>query len=174
MRRERLRPGRTPRSSAVPAYGLVLVFLAMGCAGMAGVSEVSRTYWREDLGRLNPATLAAGVQLIVQKHSLRIDRREQSVQELYYETNWVPREVVAEEEVRGVSNARNRIVIRGRALEPEFGGGNVYRIVWELQNEVTTQIGRGWHPGALPESVKESYRQVYADLFMEVRTGVKR
>lgn len=35
-----------------------------GCAGMPGVREVSQTYWREDLGRLNPATLAAGVQLI--------------------------------------------------------------------------------------------------------------
>ncbi len=162
------------RPAAVPACVLVLAALTAGCAGMLGVREVSRTYWREDLGRLNPATLAAGVQMIIQKHSFRLDRREQSPSELYYESNWLERPVVAEEQLRGVTNARNRFVIRGRALEPEFGGGNVYRITWELQNEVTTSLGRGWHPGVLPESVKEDYRPVYADLFMEVRTGVRR
>ena len=136
--------------------------------------EATRSYWREDLGRLNPATLAAGVEMIIQKHSLRIDRREQSAQELYYESNWVERSVLVEESLVGVTNARNRFVIRGRALEPEFGGGTVYRVTWELHNEVTTRIGRGWHPAVLPEAVKEDFQPVYADLFMEVRTGVKR
>ncbi len=176
MRRERPRPGMSSRPSAVPVCVVLLTVLMAGCVGTMGVSEVTRNYWREDLGRLTPATLESGVQLIVQKHSFRLNRREQSVQELYYESNWVEREVVAEEEVRGVSNARNRFVLRGRALEPEFGGGAVYRITWELQNEVTSRdrVGRGWHPAPLPGSVKEDFRQVYADLFMEVRTGVKR
>ncbi len=151
-----------------------MAVLSSGCAALAGVREYSRTYWREDMGRMTPATLDAGVQMIIRKHAFRIDRREQSTQELYYESNWVERQVVAEEEVRGVSNARNRFVLRGRALEPEFGGGAVYRVIWELQNEVTTRIGRGWHPGALPEAVREEFRQVYDDLFMEVRTGVRR
>ena len=126
------------------------------------------------MGRLNRETLDAGLQKILEKHALRIDRREQSAQGLYYESNWVERPVVAEEDLRGVRNARNRFVIRGQALEWEWDHRSVFRITWELQNEVTTTIGRGWHPAPLPESVKEEFRPVYADLFMEVRTGVKR
>lgn len=176
MRREQPRPGMRSRPSAAPVCVVLLAVLMAGCVGAMGVSEVARNYWREDMGRITPATLDAGVRMIIQKHSFRLDRREQSVQELYYESNWVEREVVAEEEVRGVSNARNRFVLRGRALEPELGGGAVYRITWELQNEVTSRdrVDRGWHPGPLPESVREDFQQVYADLFMEVRTGVKR
>ena len=145
-----------------------------GCASSWGVREVAQTYWREDMGRLNQATLDAGLQKILEKHALRLDRRERSNQGIHYESNWIERSVQAEEHVRGVRNARNRFVIRGQALEFEWDARNVYRITWELQNEVTTTIGRGWHPATLPESVKEDFRRIYADLFMEVRTGVKR
>lgn len=131
-------------------------------------------HWREDMGRLNQATLEAGLDKIIRKHALRINRQEQSSQEIYYESNWVEREVVAEEQLRGVTNARNRFVLRGNTLEHEWDVVIVYRVTWELQNEVTTATGRGWFPAALPESVRNDFRPVYDDLFMEVRTGVKR
>lgn len=172
--REQPRPVKLSRPPAVPVLCLILALLTQACAGMAGVREVSQTYWREDMGRINPPTLQAGLQKIIQKYALRIDRREQTAQEIYFETNWIERPVMAEEQLRGVASARNRVVLRGRALEEELGGGNVFRVIWELQNEVTTQIGRGWHPGVLPAAVKEDFLPVYNDLFMEVRTGVKR
>lgn len=171
----RVRAGSGRRSATgVPAAVAVLACGTLwGCA-TGGVASQAREIWREDMGRVTRVTLETGLDKIVRKHALQIARTQDSSREIYYETLWINREVLAEEEARGVTNARNRIVLKGRRLESTMAGAGVYRITWELENEVTEVGVEGWHPDAVPGQVVEEFRPVYSDLMLEVRTGLIR
>ena len=144
-----------------------------GCAS-GGVSGYAETLWREDLGRITQATLEDGLDKMIRKHALQLDRNQPSGRDLYYELGWRTRDIFAREEAIGVTKARNRIVIRGRMIEASLDGSGVYRFTWELENEVATTDTPEWHPNAIPEEVVEQYRPIYSDLMLEVRTGVGR
>lgn len=152
---------------------VALVVLLLGISGCAstGPGALSGSVWREDLGRLNQATIEEALRKIMQKHSLRLDQRYDQGREVRWELNWIPREVVADEEVRGITSARNRIVIRG----VESGAANVdnYRMTWELQNEVISMANANWHPDIVPAAARDSFGPVYTDLMLEVRTGIR-
>ncbi len=168
-------PGRTGwnlrRALAVGAP--LLCALAAGCA-TGGVSSQNANLWREDMGRVTRATLETGLDKIVRKYALQIARTQDSSREIYYETIWTEREVMADEQTQGVTHARNRILLKGRRLESTMGGSGVYRITWELENEVTSMGIEGWHPDRVPEQVVEEYRPIYSDLMLEIRTGLIR
>ena len=167
-----MRGGGWPSAGRLAALA---VLAAAGCASGGGGSSALEDLWREDLGRMTKATLDAGLGKITQKYTLRVDRNEQRPREFYYELAWMPRDVVAEEELLGVTNARNRIVLRGQLLEGGFGAGSEsYRVTWELYNEITSATQTAWHPGKIPEVVVEEFRPIFSDLSMEVRTGMWR
>ncbi|MCY4573931.1 MAG: hypothetical protein OXF01_14140 [Gemmatimonadetes bacterium] len=154
---------------AAPA---LLAFVLAVIAGCATAGAVAQNFWREDLGSLNQATIEAALTKIIQKHSLQLNQVYDQGGEIRWELTWISREVVAEEELRGVTNARNRIVIRG--VESRVGNVDNYRMTWELANEVTTESNGNWHPAIVPASVIAEFQPVYADLTLEVRTGVRR
>lgn len=161
-------------SRRVLAVGVALVcVLAAGCA-TGGVSSQNANLWREDMGRVTRVTLETGLDKIVRKYALQIARRQDSSREIYFETLWGERDVLADEQARGVTHARNRILVKGRRLESTMGGAGVYRITWELENEVTSMGIEGWHPDVVPEQVIADYRDIYSDLMLEVRTGLIR
>ena len=152
--------------TGLPAL-LLLCVVALGCASGGGVASRSQQHWREDIGRVTRGTLERGLEKIVLKHALQMNRTEAGGREIYYETQWMTREVLASEQARGVTNARNRIVLTGRQSM------QVYRVTWELQNEVTSVSADGWHPDVLPPEVIERFRPIYSDLMLEVRTGIR-
>lgn len=141
---------------------------ASGCAS-GGVQAYADTLWREDMGRITRGTLEDGLDKMIRKYALALDRSEEAARDLYYETAWDTRDILAAEELQGVTHARNRIVIHGRRLE-----AGVFRFNWEVQNQVTTAEIPEWHANAIPPEVVEEYRPIYSDLMLEVRTGVRR
>ena len=163
--------GKTRRMLVV---GVVATSLLSGGCATGGVSGRSANLWREDMGRVTRVTLETGLDKIVRKYALQIARTQDSSREIYYETIWTEREVFADEEARGVTHARNRILLKGRRLESTMAGAGVYRITWELENEVTSMAAEGWHPDVVPDEVIEDYRNIYSDLMLEVRTGLIR
>ena len=92
---------------------LAVLLLGIAACVSTGGGPVSQNFWREDLGRMNTLTIDEALAKIAQKHSLVLQNRFDVGGEVRWELTWMPRNVVAEEEVRGVTNARNRIVIRG-------------------------------------------------------------
>ena len=151
---------------------VALAVVLLGIAGCATTGPVAQNYWRESLGLLNQATIEDALAKVIQKHSLRLQDRNDLGGEVRWELGWISRDVVAEEQVRGVTNARNRIVIRG--VESSAGNEDNYRMTWELANEVTTETNGNWHPDIVPAAVIAEFRPVYTDLMLEVRTGVRR
>lgn len=142
--------------------------LLSGCAS-GGVQAYTETLWREDMGRITRGTLEDGLDKMIRKYGLQLNRQEEAARDLYYETVWTTRDILAVEEAQGVNGARNRIVIQGRRLE-----AGVFRFSWELQNQVTTASTPEWHAHLIPPEVVEEYRPIYSDLMLEVRTGVRR
>ncbi len=112
---------------------------------------------------------------VFRKHSIEM-RREQAEmgdREIRFESVWKARQVMATEEGAGVTGARSRIVINGSLLDLQSGGDGIYRVWWQVENEVTSVANADWHRGPLPDQVREQYRPVLSDLELEVRTGIR-
>lgn len=132
--------------------------------------SVSESYWRTDIGRVTRSTLNSAVDKVFRKHSIELRREQSEVgdREIRFETVWTSRQVMATEEGTGVTGARTRIVINGSQVD-----GGLYRVWWQVENEVTSAANADWHPGPLPNEVREQYRPVLSDLELEVRTGIR-
>ena len=167
---------RVRRLSAIRrSLAALATVAAAGCASGGGAAARD-TVWREDLGRTSGASLADAIaRIIEQKHGLRIYRQDHSrPREVYYEMAWVPRDAVPAEEARGITGARNRIVLRGRLLERGMAESDrLFRVTWEVENEVTSVTATGWRPDVIPAEVVEHFRPILGDLAMEVRTGIR-
>lgn len=149
---------------------LVALSVSVGaCASAGGYQSMAQTHWREDMGRMNQSTMASGLDKVFRKYALQLAREVPTGRELYYESRWIPRELLATEEAGGTTAARNRVVIRGHLV----GGTGVYRFTWDLENEVTTAINDSWHPERVPPEVIEQFRPMYSDLTLETRTGIR-
>ena len=171
-------PGRTTASHPRIVLAWVAVVAAAGGFGVGcasgGVQGYTETLWREDMGRITQGTMEDGLDKMIRKYGLQLDRDDERGRDLYYELAWRTREILAEEETAGVTRARNRIVIRGRRLEDQFDGSGIFRFTWEVQNEVSTSDTPEWHARVIPAQVVEEYRPIYSDLSLEVRSGVRR
>ncbi len=149
------------------------------CAGWAcasgGVQEAAQQVWREDMGRIPLAALQSGMRRVFRKHDIYLAREDTSAPRTFlYETRWEQRDALAIEQAGGVTAARNRIVITGQRLESTgFGGGNVFRVTWEVENEVSAVGQEGWHPEVIHPETIEAFRRIFSDLELEVRTGVR-
>lgn len=144
---------------AVPAG----VALMAGACATGGPLANDDSLWREDMGLVSSAAWREGLNRVLRKYALQLYLVETQGTDLYFETGWETRELLAHEEAGNVTAARNRIVFRGRSV------GRDYQFSWELQNEVTTVEDENWRPGPLPEEVKEEYRTLYRELVMEIR-----
>lgn len=146
----------------------VVALAVAGCASGSG-SAFSDSYWRVEMGQTTDGALRAALDKVFRKHAVVV-RREQAQpgdRELRFETEWVLRDVLATEEGAGATGARNRIVIVAR----QGVGAGVYRLRWQVENEVTTAAVPEWHAGPLPQEVREQYRPVFSDLELEIRTA---
>lgn len=166
--------GRVVRPRIAAAVALSAALVAASSCATGGARSAADSRWREDLGRLNRGTLEAGLDKIFSKHAVQLIRDESTDRRLYYESRWVPREVVAAEEGLGTATGRNRIIIRGQRVEDSMSRGAIYRVTWEVENEVTTTTNPAWHPAMIPPEAIEKFRPVYTDLVLEVRTGLMR
>ena len=92
-----------------------------------------------------------------------------------YESQWMPRAPTPAEAAEGVTAARNRVMIRGRRIEGELDMvSSVYRVTFEVNNEVRSALLPDWHPGPMPDAPMERFRRVLSDMNLELRTGVRR
>ena len=138
--------------------------LMAGACATGGALANDDSLWREDMGLVSSAAWNQGLNRVLRKYALQLYLAETQGTDLYFETGWETRALLAHEEVGNVTAARNRLVFRGRNV------GRDYQFSWELQNEVTTVEDRNWHPGPLPDEVREEYRTtLYRDLVMEIR-----
>lgn len=104
---------------------------------------------------------------------LRRAQSDPGDRELRYESVWASRQVMATEEGAGVTGARNRIVLLATPLEVQFSGERLYRVRWEVENEVTSAQNPDWHVGPMATEVRSRFRPVFSDLELELRTGIR-
>lgn len=79
------------------------------------------------------------------------------------------------EMAQGVIEARNQVILDARFLEREMDmSEGVYRATFEVRNEIRTETAPDWHPGPMPQAVRDRFRRVYNDMRLEVATGIRR
>lgn len=154
------------------AGGLLLV--GLGACASSGGSEGSNVY-RENLGRVLATPLEEARDLIWGKHAIPVERRTESPQNIRVESQWMIRPPEPAEAAQGVIEARNRVILDARFLEREMDmSEGVYRATLEVRNQIRTETAPDWHPGPMPEAVRERFRRVYNDMRLEVATGIRR
>lgn len=153
------------------AVGLLLVVGACASAGGGGGGDV----YRENLGRVLLGPLEEARLLIWNKHGIPVEREERGGQDVRVESTWMPRAPEPAEAAAGVVEARNRVVLDARFLEREMDmSDGVYRVTFEVRNQIRTESIPDWHPGPMPDVVRERFQRVYNDMRLEVATGVRR
>lgn len=162
----------TKRPGAGIGLLVALVILLGGCASTGG-QERSSTDYSENMGRVLYSTLMEGMQTILPRYNLALERREEQFSTLHFQTEWKPREVTAEEEQNNVIQAQERLVLRGRRTGTEPDGEGLFRVRLEAQNRVRSRSRSDWHPAPVPDEFVERWREIATELTLEIRTGVR-
>jgi hypothetical protein len=143
------------------------------CASGGGTGGTA--VYRENLGRVLAGPLEEARLLIWGKHAIPMEREQRSSQNIRVESVWMMRGPEPSEAAAGVLEARNRVILDARALEREMDmSEGPYRATLEVRNEVRSETVPDWHPGPMPDAVRERFREVYNDMRLEVATGVRR
>ena len=160
---------------------LPVLVLAAGCASGGGGSGGAAvgTYTR-DFGRLLLPTLDEARQKIWSKHNWHVRRQQIEYQNIYWESEWRPFNPPGGASFNAPTEARGRIVIRGRRVASELGTdasgspAGVYRVTYVGEYQVRGGPDPDWRPAPMPDEVREVFEEVAGDLALEVRTGVRR
>lgn len=164
--------GKRP-SRLLLALGLVLLFGVAGCATSGGGSR-GASVLRRDIGAVMVAPLTAAREKIFGRYTIPVLREEDTARSLYWESQWLPRNLTPEESAAGVTEARNRVFLRGNYVDERLDGTVVVRVRYEVENYVRTATDPEWHPGAMPPTVEERFDGIYKDLMLELRVGIIR
>lgn len=160
---------------AIRAVAITAAVAAGVGACATGGSAGGTAVYRENLGRVLAAPLEEARLLIWGKHAIPMEREQRSSQNIRVESVWIARSPEPSEAAAGVLEARNRVILDARALEREMDmSEGPYRATFEVRNEVRSETLPDWHPGPMPDAVRERFRQVYNDLRLEVAAGVRR
>ena len=154
---------------------LPCVLLLAGCAsagGSGGASSIDG--FQRDLGRLLVPTLAEARMKVWAKHNWHLRREQSETQNLYWESEWRAFNAPEGSAVTGPSEARGRIIIRGRRVAGELDGGAQFRVTMYGEYEVRGGASDQWRPASPSEDVERVFNTVAGDLSLEVRTGIRR
>jgi len=164
--------GKRPPRLLLP-LGLVLFFGVAGCATFGGGSS-GASVLRKDIGAVMIGPLATAREKVFGKHTIPVLREEDTARSLYWESQWLPRDLTPEETAAGVTEARNRVFLRGNYVDERLDGTVVVRVRYEVENYVRTTMDPEWHPGTMPPAVEERFDGIYTDLMLELRAGIIR
>lgn len=152
------------------------VLALAGCAsgGSAGSGANPSESYTRDFGRLLVPTLDEARLKVWAKHNWHVRREQVEYQNIYWESDWRPFNVPESMAITGPTEARGRIIIRGRRVADELDGRGLYRVTFVGEYQVRGGSSEQWRPGDIPEDAEDVFAQVAGDLALEVRTGVRR
>ena len=119
----------------VAAVGVAI--LGFGCASSRPRVEIG---YQRELGVVTEHDIRNALLPILTRHGFEIVRADGPPQ-IYVETQHRQRFPFSDEQEMGISNARNRILMRGRRVPQRTNMGDLYRVEIDIQNDV--QIGMG-------------------------------
>lgn len=148
------------------------VMILAACAS-GGTGGLSSRYTR-DLGRQLVPTLEEAVMKVWAKDNWHVQRQESTQTRVLWESQWRPFEPPAGPAVTGPTEARMRIIIRGRGMVAELDGGLQFRVTFDGVYEVRGGVSTDWRPAPAPDEAEDVFDQVFNDMSLEIRTGVRR
>ena len=148
------------------------VMILAACASGGGGGLSSR--YSRDLGRHLVPTLEEARLKVWAKHNWHLYREQSEQQNVYWESQWRPFNPPAGAAVTGPTEARMRIMIRGRRMVGELDGGAQFRVTLDGEYEVRGGSSTQWRPAPIPEEAEDVFDQVFNDMSLEIRTGVRR
>jgi uncharacterized lipoprotein len=120
------------------------------------------------VGRSTSTHLKQQLPDIIARHGYRVYRSTESATQLYWETDWLRREVLPSEADAGVLAAMVQLVFDGR----ERGG--VYTLQMRARSRIRTELQPDWVGTPAPPELAEALGRLKLDLEAEFGTGVRR
>ena len=158
------------RGAAWAALALIVIVSACASGGSRQGGLLREDLGRQVVYRVNDAQIE-----YFGKHQILIRRRLIEDRQFLFESPWMVRDIPAEEVARGVFEARNRVILRGRFIERGLDPGlNIFRVTFEVENEVRTEELTDFHPAPFPDEVRARFMALYDDLNLELNTGIRR
>ena len=152
------------------AAGIALTALACVSGGRAAMpsAEVTR-----EVGVASVTDFQRGVSAVLRRHGYEIIRTD-GPPTLYVETEWRTRPPMVDEADRGVSSARSRLLVRGRA-RTDIGTAEVlYTVHLTVETWVRVIGQEEWTRVPASPQVVESAQALTRELAMEMDVGARR
>ena len=119
------------------------VLALVGCAASGGGSNLQS--YRDQLGAATPGDLARETRLIFDRYQFEMERQDSSTTYQAYETRWLGRTPFQDELDSGVTEARTRLIVRGRARGGGGrGAGDVRQVEFFAENMVQLAGSTEW------------------------------
>ena len=150
--------------------GTALATLACVSGGRSAVPSAEVT---QEVGVASAADFQRGVPAVLRRNGYEIIRTD-GPPTLYVETEWRIRPPMADEAARGVSSARSRLLVRGRA-RGDIGTAEVLYTVHLIVETWVRVIGQEeWTRVPASPQVVESAQALTREMAMEMDVGARR
>lgn len=149
-----------------------LAIAALACASGARRAVPSAEVTR-DVGVASASDFQRGVPLVLRRNGYEIIRAD-GPPALYVETEWRTRHPYADEAERGVSRARFRVLVRGRARGDVGTAQPLYAVQLTLENWVSIIGQEEWTRVPASPQLVESAQALTRELAMEIDVGSRR
>ena len=152
------------------AAGIALAALACVSGGRAALpsAEVTR-----EVGVASATDFQRGVPAVLRRHGYEIIRTD-GPPTLYVETEWRTRPPMSDEADRGVSTARSRLLVRGRARNDIGTAEVLYTVHLTVETWVRVIGQEEWTRVPASPQVVESAQALTRELAMELDAGSRR
>lgn len=152
------------------AAGLALAALACVSGGRSGLPSAEVTH---EVGVASLADFQRGVPAVLRRRGYEIIRTD-GPPALYVETDWQMRQPFVDEAERGVTHARTRILIRGRARGEIGTAETLYAVQMTVESWAMVIGQEGWTRVPASPQLAEFARALSRELGMEMDVGARR
>jgi hypothetical protein len=152
------------------AAGLALAALACVSGGRSALPSAEVTH---EVGVASLADFQRGVPAVLRRRGYEIIRTD-GPPVLYVETDWRMRQPFVDEAERGVTHARMRVLIRGRARADIGTAETLYAVHMTVESWAMVMGQEGWTRVPASPQLAEFAQALGRELSMEMDAGARR
>lgn len=153
---------------------ILALIIILGC-GSSGRKKSNTMTYRRNVGKAFPLDMKEKTERILNKFNYTVVRREETYEQIYYETDWRYRSPFEDESELNIADARTSLTVnavpRTRGGMP---GANLYNVHLSAENEVRFEGSEEWVRVPMSNMLIAYLDKIAEDLKLELLQGIRK
>lgn len=131
--------------------------------------------YRRNVGTAYPLDMKQKTERIINKFNYTVVRREESYEQIYYETDWRYRSPFEDELELNIADARTSLTVNAvPKMRGGIPGSDLYNVYLSAENEVRFEGSEEWIRVPLSNMLVAYLNKIAEDLKLELLQGIRR